>query len=60
MVKNLLASAGDVGSIPELGKSPGGGHNNPFQGTFLENPVDRGDWQVMVHSVAELDRTEAT
>ena len=50
----------DSSSVLELGKSPGGGHNNPFQGTFLENPVDRGDWQVMVHSVAELDRTEAT
>ena len=50
----------DSSSVLELGKSPGGGHNNPFQCTFLENPVDRGDWRVMVHSVAELDRTEAT
>ena len=40
MVKNLLANAGDVrdtGSISGLGRSPGGGHSNPFQYSFLEN-----------------------
>jgi len=37
MVKNLPAM-GDLGSIPELGRSPGGGHGNPFQCSFLENP----------------------
>ena len=42
MVKNLPANAGDVrdaGSIPGLGRSPGGGHGNPFQNSCLENPM---------------------
>ena len=48
MVKNLPATAGDVrdvGSIPGLGRSPGGGHVNPLQYSCLENPMDRGAWQ---------------
>ena len=56
MVKNLPANAGDirdVGLIPGLGKSPGGGHGNPLQHSRLENPMDRGAWQVTVHGVAE-------
>ena len=43
MVKNLPANAGDVrdaGSIPGLGRSPGGGHGNPFQNSCLENPME--------------------
>ena len=47
-VKNLPASAGDLrdeGSINVLGRSPGGGHGNPLQYSFLENPMDRGTWQ---------------
>ena len=55
MVKNLLASAGDIrdmGSIPGSGRSPGGGHGNPFQ-YCLENPMDGGAWQAMVHRVAK-------
>ena len=53
-VKNLLANAGDIrdtGLIPELGRSPGGGHGNPLQYSCLENPMDRGDWQAMIHRV---------
>ena len=42
MVKNLLASAGVVGLIPELGRSPGGGNGNPLQYSCLENPLDSG------------------
>ena len=42
----------DVGSIPELGRSPGGGHSNPLQYSFLENPMDRGVWWAMVYSFA--------
>jgi len=45
VVKNLSANAGDVGdtgSIPGLGRSPGRGHSNPHQYSFLENPMDRG------------------
>ena len=37
-VKNPPANAGDVGSIPELGRCPGGGQSNPLQYFFLENP----------------------
>ena len=55
-VKNPPASAGDirdVGSIPGLGRSPGGGHGNPPQYSCLENPMDRGAWWAMVHRVAK-------
>ena len=34
----------DTGLIPELGRSPGGGHGNPLQSSCLENPEDRGAW----------------
>ena len=47
VVKNPPANAGDVrdmGSIPRLGRSPGGGHGNPLQYSCLENPMDRGVW----------------
>ena len=58
-VKNLPANAGDVGSIPGLGKSPGEGNGNPSQYSCLENPMDRGGWWAAVHGVAkELDMTE--
>ena len=49
---------GDSGLIPGLGKSPGGGHGNPFQYSCLENPLDRGASRVAVHGVAESDTTE--
>ena len=55
VVKNLPANAGDagdVGSIPELGRSPGGGHGNPLQYSCLGNPRDRGAWRPTVHEVA--------
>ena len=45
VVKNLLANAGDVkdvGLIPGLGRSPGGGPDNPLQYSCLKNPMDRG------------------
>ena len=42
--KECTCNAGDLGSIPGLGKSPGGGHGNSFQYSYLENPMDRGDW----------------
>ena len=60
VVKNLRASAGDVGSIPELGRSPRGGHGNPLQYSSLENSTDRGAWRAMVHRVTESDATEVT
>ena len=51
-VKNLHTNAGDLkdaGSIPGSGRSPGRGCGNPLQLTCLENPMDRGAWQVTVH-----------
>ena len=51
VVKNPPASAGDmrdVGSIPGLGRSPGGGHGSPLQHSCLENPRDRGAWWAQV------------
>ena len=63
VVKNLPASAGDirdVGSIPGLGRSPGGGHGNPLQCSCLESPMNRGSGWVTVHGVAQLDMTEVT
>ena len=62
VVKNLPANAGDIrdtGLIPGLGRSPGGGHGNPLQYSCLENPMDKGSWQAIVHSAAESDMTEA-
>ena len=50
------ANAGDIrdpGSIPGWGRSPGGGHGNPLQYSFLENLMDRGAWQATVHRVAQ-------
>ena len=44
---------GDLGSIPGLGRSPGGGHGNPLQYPCLENLLDRGAWLAAVHGVAE-------
>ena len=53
MVKNMPANAGDVDSIPGLGRSPGGGNGNPLQYSCLENPMDRGVWQATAHSVSK-------
>ena len=58
VVKNLPANAGDVGSIPGLGRSPGEENSNPLQYSCLENPTDRGAWWATVHGVAELDTTQ--
>ena len=54
MAKNPPANAEgitDVGSVPGLGRSPGGGHGNPFQYSCLENLMDRGAWWATIHSV---------
>ena len=64
MVKNPPVNAGevrDLSSIPGLGRSPGGGHGNPFQYSCLENSIVRGAWWVTVHrGLKELDMTEVT
>ena len=46
-------NAGDLGSIPGLGRSPGGGHGNPLQYSCLENSVDRGAWLTAVLGFAK-------
>ena len=53
MVKNLLANEGDVGLIPESGRSPGKGNGNSLRYSCLENPMDRGAWRTTVHRAAE-------
>ena len=54
--KNLAANAGDItnmGSIPRLGGSPGGGNGNPLQDSCLENPMDTGTWRTTAHRVVK-------
>ena len=55
MVKNLPANAGDGrgGSVPGLGRFPGGGNDNPLQYSRLENPMDRGAWRAIVQGVTK-------
>ena len=61
MVNNSPAKAGDVGSLPGLGRSPGEGNGYPLQYSWLENSRDRGAWQATGHGVThESDTTERT
>ena len=53
VVKNPPASAGDTGSIPGSGRSPGEGNGNPFQYSCLGNPMDRGAWWATVHGITK-------
>ena len=57
VVKNLPANAGDMGSIPGSGISPGERNGNPLQSSCLENTMDRGAWWATVHGVKESDTT---
>ena len=50
--KAPACNAGDLGSIPGLGRSPGEGNGNPHQYSYLENPMDGGAWQATVHGLA--------
>ena len=62
-VKNMPANAGDirdVGLIPGLGRSLGGGHGNPLQYSCLKKLMDRGAWQATIHSVSESDMIGVT
>ena len=51
--KESVCSAGDPGSIPRLGRSPGEGNGNSLRYSFLENPMDRGAWLTKVHGVTK-------
>ena len=44
VIQTLPANAGDAGSIPGSGRSPGGGNGNSLQYAHLGNPMDRGAW----------------
>ena len=46
--RESACNEGDLSSIPESGRSPGGGNGNPLQYPCLENPMDRGTWQATV------------
>ena len=51
--KESACQAGDLGLIPELGRSPGEGNDNPFQYSCLGNLMDRGAWRAGVHEVTK-------
>ena len=56
VVKDPHAIAGDIrdaASIPESGRSSGGGHCNPLQYSCLEDPMDSGAWRATVHSITK-------
>ena len=57
-VKSSACNAGDPGSIPGTGRSPGEGNGNPLQYSCLENSMDGGAWWATVHGVAESDTIE--
>ena len=52
--KESTCNAGDLGSIPGLGRSPGEGNGNPLQYSCLVNSKDRAAWQAIVHGVTEI------
>ena len=58
MGKESTCSAGDLGLIPGLGRSPGEGNGNPLQCSCLENSTDRGAWRATVHGVTKSDMTK--
>ena len=53
VVKNSPANAGEMGSVPGLGRSPAEGNDNPLQYSCLENFMNRGAWGTAVHEVAK-------
>ena len=57
MVKNLPVNAGDEGSIPGSGRSPGKGNGNPLQYSCIGNPIDRRAWWATVHGVTKESDT---
>ena len=59
-LKNLLANAGEPGSISGLGRSPGEGNGNQPQYSCLENPMDRGAWRATVHGLQRVRHDRET
>ena len=57
MVKDPPANAGDAGSIPGSGRSPGEGNGDSLQYSCLENSINRGAWRATVHGVTESNAT---
>ena len=51
--KESICNVGDVGLVPESGRSTAGENCNPIQYSYLENPMDRGAWWATVHGVAK-------
>ena len=51
--EEITCNAGDLGSLPGFGRSPGGRHGNPLQYSCLENPMDRGAWWAIVREVTK-------
>ena len=51
--KESACSVGDLGSISELGRSPGDGNGNPLRYSYLDSPMDRGAWWATVHGVTK-------
>ena len=58
--KESACNAGDLGSIPGLGRSPGWRHGSPLQYSCLENPMDRGAWWATVHGARRIGHDWAT
>ena len=58
--KSSACNAGDPGSIPGSGISPGEGNGNPLQYSCLENPMDRGAWWATVHGITGVGHDLAT
>ena len=58
--KSSACNAGDPGSTPGSGRSPGEGNGNPLQYSCLENPKDRGAWQTTVHGISRVGHNSAT
>ena len=52
--KEFACNVGELGLIPGLARSPGGGYGNPLQYSCRDNPMDREGWQVTVHGVAKI------
>ena len=56
--KEFACNVGDLGLIPGLGRSPGGGYVKSLQYSCLEKPMDRGVWWAIVHGITKSDMAE--